>query len=485
MKRRWSVPLTALLLCWLAGEASALPMYAMRSGRTCGNCHSSPTYEDQKGWDNPEVAARKCNLSCMVCHVNPGGGGMRNTSGRYYGQSTLSALPFQERSYSDGNRELLSDEVMHDVRTWLASARPPAVTSPATVAKRSIPSSHAEVRQGIGRGAGGALVEFGSDRDDPSKWAFWGGRYGDLKADPALALGGDFRVGFSSSTGKPFPMQFDLHAAAHPLEHITMLGTLAVGGSVAAADAREDKAPPLFARNAILMVHELPYMSYLKAGIFQPSFGTYVDDHTSFIRKNFEMDVSQPENRALGVELGAAANYPFVQIGVFRNMDSTATVGDGDAGHGATLGMGWCDLGWSLTLHGMLKRRPQSARGDLTAAGVAWGFNPFYYSNRLPLTVLGEFSIGQRQRSSSGDTVDFFALYNELWLTVVNGVSLRFKHDLGDRDTSVGDRVEQRLSAGIEVSPVVGLTFTVQARTLLSKFEGRDSDLFLQTHLWF
>jgi len=34
-------------------------MYAMRSARTCANCHVSPTLQDTKGWNNPKLSKRK------------------------------------------------------------------------------------------------------------------------------------------------------------------------------------------------------------------------------------------------------------------------------------------------------------------------------------------------------------------------------------------------------------------------------------------
>ncbi len=53
------------LLSWVGmpSVAEALPMYAQRSGRTCANCHVSPTLEDEKGWENPELMTESARCS--------------------------------------------------------------------------------------------------------------------------------------------------------------------------------------------------------------------------------------------------------------------------------------------------------------------------------------------------------------------------------------------------------------------------------------
>lgn len=468
-----------LTLLFCAREAAALPMYAQRSGRTCGNCHISPTYEDEHGWNNPELAARKCNMSCLSCHVNPTGGGLRNTSGRYYGQSTLSMFPLQERSYSDYSREIVPQSLIRAVREnfrWAPDGR----------AGRRIPSSRQEVEAGVGTGQRGGIAAFGNPLFGGGEYSLWDGRYGDLIADPLLQIGGDLRFAYFSPSGTLFPMQADLHAAIQPIEHLTAMGTVAARGRAGGVDATvSQKRTPAFVRNAFLMVHELPFMAYAKAGLFLPPFGTYIDDHTSYVRDYFEMDVSQSEDRVLGVEIGAAPNYPFASVALFRNFAPPGAPEETDAGWGASANLGWRDLGFSLTAHGMVKRRDLEARGDLEAAGVGWGLNPFYWSNAIPLTYMGELTVGRHQRPITGDTTAFFASYHEVWITIANGFSVRLKYDVGDRDLTADGELEHRFSGALDVSPYPGFTLVAQARALLTEGAAPSADLFIHAHLWF
>ena len=86
-------------LTFVAAAAWATPMYAARSAHTCDNCHVGPNK-----WVNPPVAERKCNMSCQSCHVDPAGGGVCNTSGRFFGQSTLPMIATSPRPTDDWDR---------------------------------------------------------------------------------------------------------------------------------------------------------------------------------------------------------------------------------------------------------------------------------------------------------------------------------------------------------------------------------------------
>lgn len=466
-----------LQLLWLLAAlgpapALALPMYALSSGRTCGNCHVSPTYQDRNGWNNPDLAERKCNLSCIACHVGPSGGGLRNTSGRYFGESSVSMLPLQERSYSDYGRELLPASWGRFYRELFGAPSPDP-------RGRDIPSRYQDVK---GERHGGWLSFF-KPLGGPSEYALWDGRYGDLNADPLLQLGADLRSAYWSASETVFPMQLDLHAALHPVEHLTLVGTVAGRGRVAGVKALGTQPSPIFPRNAYAMAHELPFAGSVRAGIFVPTFGTYLDDHTSYIREYFDLDISKSDSSVLGIELGVAPNYPYATVSIFKNLTPVGASSALD-GVGAALALGWRDLWFSLGAHGMLRRREPANGGDVDAAGISWGLSPFALSEMLPFVLMGELSVG-RARAPTGETKPRLALYQEVWWLAFNGVTVRAKYDLGSRDLDAKDALEQRLSAGLDVSPIPGLSFLIEGRYALpAPGAAGEADLFLTTHIW-
>jgi len=466
--------LAAAALSTLAPDATALPMYAQRSGRTCANCHVSPTLEDEEGWDNPELMARKCTLTCISCHVDPTGGGQRNSSGRYFAQSTVSMFHTQDRSYSDHDRELLPNDARWKLQQWLGEEIDAEDGDPSD--GRVIPSSYEDVLAGMGEGQTGRGLQWGKPLGGPAEMAFWDGRYADLNADPAFQLGGDARGAFWSGSESVFPMQIDLHGAVHPVEHVTFATTLAAKG-------RTRVGPRVYPRRAFGMIHELPGMSWVKGGIFLPSFGIYHDDHTAFTRSEFEMDISEPGDTVTGVEIGTAPNYPFATASVFR----TGMYDPEEVGWGSAVNLGWRDLGWSLTGHGMIKQR-DAGRGDLTAAGVTWGFNPAYYLEWLPVTYLGEASAGRKTYAEGGvlNAEDYAAVNHEVWWLLRNGVNLRGKYDVSFSDLDSFTSMQRRAALGLEVSPIPGLTFTGFGRALQAPGDPRwHPDVLFMTHLWF
>lgn len=446
----------------LLQTALALPLYAQRSGRTCGNCHTSPTLEDPEGWDNPELLDRKCTMSCLACHTDPTGGGLRNTSGRYFGASTVAITQSQPRSYSDVGREVLSKDASW---RWLQRLG----TKPRGDG-RIVPSDLEDAQEGMGAGQTANLWAFGH-QPEPTTMSYWDGRYGSMNADPTVQVGGDLRLAWYSGSERIFPMQTELHAAVHPTHHVTATGTLGL--------RREDDRLVAFARRMFLMTHELPGMSWARAGVFQPAYGTYLDDHTAPTRVLFEGSAADSRNLVTGVEVGTAPNYPFGQVALFLN-GAEALGGAADQGWGATAMGGWRDLDWSLIGHAQIRQRRRQGRGDLISAGISAGWSPRFTWKDLPTTWLVELDVGRR---TVGERTAYpLAGMSEVSFLVRNGVVAKLRTDISAELGQPGLDVRNAVVGTVGLLP--GLSLEATGRWTSAGPERHGVDALAQVHVW-
>jgi hypothetical protein len=456
---------------WGAHRAAvAVPQYAAREGRTCDSCHLFPN------WDEPKHSQRKRSLACQTCHVDPAGGGMRTTAGRFYGRATLPMIATSPRPNCDWDRNF-PGLGRRDRATPYDDYSP---TSPATfeqaLAYRD--SIHDPWAWGTPKGS--------------TRYGPFAGRYGMLNADPVLRIGGDFRVAalFAGGASLLFPMQFDVGAVLHPVHHVTaLLNVGARGQSSGYSDTIDDSHTPYF-RELMLMTNEWPYQAYAKAGRFVPSYGLKLDDHTNRIRREFELDGSLPESRVLGVEVGGTCNYPFLHASWFKMKSKQTTpdawdIFDVDEGWGSALNLGVRELGWSVGAGALLRRRPLDEGGDTETFGVYGSFNPWNYWSRVPLTLQGEIDWGTVQRAS-GREAEKLVWYGELDWLVWNGLNLLVAYDWADPDRDVVDDHSGRIQLGAQIVVYPGVTLDGRVRALdVATEEGDGSDAFLQLHIWF
>lgn len=454
----------------LVSKAVTTPMYAARAGRTCDNCHLTPNE-----WVDPKLSERKCSLSCQGCHVDPAGGGMRNVVGRFYGRSTLPMIALSPRPTSDWDRNVPYFG-RRDRATTYTHDLP---LGPNNLEQSLSYADSVDDRWAWGEPAGGATTH-----------GYWPGRYGALRADPLFRVGFDLRLAtLLSGTVIYFPMQVDVPAQFHPVHHLTLFANVGARGRPSGySDTFDDDHSP-YLREAFLMLHEMPYQGYAKAGRFVPSFGLRLDDHTSRIRREFELDGALPESRVSGVEVGAAPNYPVVNVSWFRMASRTRApdawdIFDVDDGWGAAANVGWRDMGWSLGGSGLWRRRPLVEGGDTSTYGVWGSFNPWYYWRGVPLTWQGELDFGKFRRASGLET-DKLAAYAEIDWLVFNGITLLVAYDWADPDREVKDDENHRVQAGGQLIVIPGVTVDGRLRGLIPATEGgRDYDMFIQLHIW-
>jgi hypothetical protein len=467
MRAAAAAVLVVVALAVTAATAAATPMYAAREGRACDNCHVSPNR-----WENPPLAQRKCNLSCQTCHVDPAGGGMRTTPGRFYGRATLPAIATSPRPTADWDRGF----GRWDRATSYSDDIPYGPSS--LEAARAYEDSLGD-RWAWGRPRG------------ETPHAFFAGRYGGLNPDPLFRIGADIRAAvlFSRST-LAFPMQFDVETLLHPVHHATVYANVGSRGRVSGySDVIDDSHTPYF-REVFVKGHEWPYGAYVKAGRFVPSFGLRLDDHTNLIRRELELDGSLPESRVTGVEAGAAPNYPFLQASYFRmtskyEIPDPWDIFDLDEGWGAAVNAGFRELGWSAGASAMFRRRPLDEGGDTDAYALYGVVNPWFYARRLPVTLQGEVDFGSFQ-SASGRVADQLVWYAELDWAARNGLNFLLAYDWADPDRDVVDDHSGRAVLGAQVTVYPGVTIDGRLRALnLATPSGDDADFFMQLHVWF
>lgn len=478
---------TVIAIMTLAGfiggvaPAGAEPLYTARAGRACDNCHTDPSR-----WKNPETKWRKCSLSCGACHVSPTGGGLRTVAGRFYGQATLPMLYASHRPFKDWSRHV-SRVVDHPK----------------------------DRKNRVGE------LAFGKAPGRPARMAFSEDRYAGLRADPLVYGGVDGRFGLwfplaPGPTALFFPMQLDLHLAVHPFRHVTGLVTGGVLGKSQGVVATyglgcrpEDPDASCHSRardtffmvkDAYLMVHQLPYMAYLRAGRFIPPFGQIFGDHTLATRRLFELDQGLLHSRVTGMEMGLTPNYPYLHVAVFRpNRQDRFVEGPesvspdelppftGVDGWGAAFSAGWRDLGFQLGFSGMVRRRDLEEGGNTESLAVSYGFNLWYYLDWLPLTYLGEVATGMRQRSGSGHSTGRHALLQELNYLPFNGLNVRLRWDYGDLDTELLDDHYNRLSVGWDLFllPVLGLSGLLRVQLNGAEEASAAVDYFIYIRGWY
>lgn len=443
--------------------------YAARAGRTCDNCHVTPNQ-----WVNPELSKRKCTLACQGCHVDPSGGGMRTSSGRFYGRATVPMKAISPRPTMDWDRNFPGYGRRDKFTSYNANLPMGPSTFEESIAWQDSISD---------------WLAWGTPVGAPTEYGFLPGRYYRLNPDPLFRVGIDMRVAalFAGST-LVFPMQLDIPALFHPVHHVTLFANTGARGRVSGYSDTFTSEYTFYLREAFLMLHEAPFMSYVKAGRFVPAYGLRLDDHTSSIRRELELDGALPESRVTGVEVGLAPNYPFLHASYFR-MSSKYTppdawnIFDVDDGWGVAVNGGWRDEFWTLAGSWLMRNRPLDEGGDTNTYGAYGALNLWQRWRHLPLTWQLELDHGSYQRAS-GETTSKNVFFTELDWLMYNGFNVLTAFDWADPDREVIDDEYYRIQFGIQWTWYRGVTLDSRIRGLIPTAGGSDADFFMQLHFW-
>ncbi len=473
-----SLPLGVFWMLFLTSELLALPQYAARSARVCSNCHVNPLKTPtQKAWDNPDLKDRKCNMSCQGCHINPAGGGLRNAPGRFYAMSTLPTLGAKLRPYRDvGSRDI---ELL---TSMLSNSDSASTTKP----KGSEASDFSKEGKWF---YPDDWLSYGyplKTKSNQSSYAYQQDRMGPINADPFLTLGANFRLAdwFASGENFIFPMQAEVGAAIHPVEHISLASTGALQGRTEGLSGKDDpEYSPIKIQNAFLLIHELPFQSYFQGGLFLPEFGLRQEDHTQANRKYFEMDPSLIENQVQGFQIGMAPNYPYSSVSFFQLQDKNWN----STGLGTAFNLYWRDVSWGAGASYMGKWRKFKDGGDIQALSVNGYFNLWKFLPKTrfayPIVIQMEYVYGYKNRTASSYKSQHGS-FVQLDYLVQNGLNLKANFSFYDDDLQLKEDAGYRGGLGFDWTIFRGLRYSVETRSFLTETGGTNADLIMFLHAY-
>lgn len=299
----------------------AEPWLGIRFAQNCAGCHAP-------GRINLPAMDRRCTLSCQGCHVSPQGGGLRSFYGKW-----------------NENRWLRSFAI--------SLLKPKSSFEPVKKQKYGTETKATDAHKSMIKERGYPLVE-GKDlimadetkfKRDGLEYTMAKNKYEFLRQipqqdpyrlfmDSKIDGGGDFRYqlvhtpksGDTKSATRLFLMTADLALRWRPLYRNLHLVFEHRGVGFPSADKGLKKSfmqvrgllENSWTRSLYLLVDNLPFNSYVMAGLYRPLFGGNPSpDHTVLMQKVLSKHLGQAGSyysRYRAISIGTAPNVPYANL---------------------------------------------------------------------------------------------------------------------------------------------------------------------------
>ncbi len=189
------------------------------------------------------------------------------------------------------------------------------------------------------------------------------------------------------------------------------------------------------------LAYLLPWEGYIKAGKFQPAYGWYTDDHTTFVREKM---LWRPGSYDTGIEIGLLPQNFSASLGIFNGSSGSFDENKSKAmAARAELRRNVSGIGLGLGGSYYYNRRP-AARVDM--------YGPFYYLKSGALVLTGEIGLlGTDSDHSDGSAL---AVSQEIAWEIKRGYWIKAQYDFSDPDIDIKSGASVRYGAGLQYFPI-------------------------------
>jgi hypothetical protein len=199
------------------------------------------------------------------------------------------------------------------------------------------------------------------------------------------------------------------------------------------------------------LAYVIPFSGYVKMGKFEPGYGWYYDDHTSFVREKM---LWFPKAYDTGIEFGMAPPHSSLSIGFFNG---SSGVLDNDKGKAVSTRIE-CrhHVGFLGFAYGGSYYFNDRRQDDVSMYG------PFFYAKIGKFIYTGELDWLNDNRSGSDSTA--IATTQEFAYELKQGIWLKTQYDFFDGDIDHKSGSLTRFGFGLQYFPIAFVEISPQLR---------------------